>query len=288
MRFAIFPVHVSEVLRLPRKSDARSYKLLHLSHKITFPKLKIWCSKMQALSGNQRPDLLTYLMNMSLVLHLPRKMHLSRSSSNVPRLPSILKLPRNPHLCAHFSQGAQSLAPATRKCIWTQDRQFFNTFDLEMCFAPQQRALFRHLNFKQCSEPGFSWDSTLNPSRPLNLNWWKMHCLLNYPSHTRAGLAFCHGGGKQQDSNPGPNLTLAKPGPHLWFTRDQPASVYPRRGEFYSPQNQGGRAGGKQNTNPVQPHKAILEECNCKPSKPVHPLSPLEQSRADPHLPHKR
>jgi len=35
MRFAIFPVHVSKILRLPRKSDARSYKVLHLSRKIT-------------------------------------------------------------------------------------------------------------------------------------------------------------------------------------------------------------------------------------------------------------
>ena len=30
----------------------------------------------------------------------------------------------------------------------------FNSFDLEMCFAPQRRALFRHLNFQKCSEPG--------------------------------------------------------------------------------------------------------------------------------------
>ena len=28
----------------------------------------------------------------------------------------------------------------------------FNTFDFQMCFAPQRRALFRHLNFKKCSE----------------------------------------------------------------------------------------------------------------------------------------
>ena len=30
----------------------------------------------------------------------------------------------------------------------------FNTFDLEMCFAPQWRALFRHLNFQKWSENG--------------------------------------------------------------------------------------------------------------------------------------
>ena len=28
----------------------------------------------------------------------------------------------------------------------------FNTFDFEMCFAPQRRALFQHLNFQNCSE----------------------------------------------------------------------------------------------------------------------------------------
>jgi len=41
MRFAIFPLHLSKVLRLPRNSDARSYEVLHLSRKIIFPKLKI-------------------------------------------------------------------------------------------------------------------------------------------------------------------------------------------------------------------------------------------------------
>jgi len=34
IRFAIFPLHLSKVLRLPRKSDARSYEVLHLSRKI--------------------------------------------------------------------------------------------------------------------------------------------------------------------------------------------------------------------------------------------------------------
>ena len=82
VRFAIFPLHLCQVLRLPRNSDARSYEVLHLSRKITLANLKIRCSKMQPLSRNQRPDLLTSLMNMSLVLRLPRQMHLCRSSSN--------------------------------------------------------------------------------------------------------------------------------------------------------------------------------------------------------------
>ena len=59
---------------------------------------------MQPLSGNQRPDLLTSLMNMSLVLRLPRKMHLCRSSSNVPRLPSFLEMLQNPHVLLTFDK----------------------------------------------------------------------------------------------------------------------------------------------------------------------------------------
>ena len=98
MRFAIFPLHLSKVLRLPRKSEARSYEVLHLSRRIISGNLKIGCSKMQPISGNQCPDLRTALMNMSLVLRLPREMHLCRSSSNVPRLPSFLILPQNPRV----------------------------------------------------------------------------------------------------------------------------------------------------------------------------------------------
>ena len=83
MRIVIFPLHLSKVLRLQRKNDARSYEVLYLSRKIIAAHLKIWCSKMQPLSGNQRPDLLTSPMNMPLVLRLPRNMHLCRSSSQM-------------------------------------------------------------------------------------------------------------------------------------------------------------------------------------------------------------
>ena len=104
MRFAIFPLHLSKVPRLPRKIDARSYEVLHLSRKIILANLQIWCSKMQPLSGNQRPDLLTSLMNISFVLRLPREMHLCRSSSNVPRLPSFLEMLQNPHVLLTFEK----------------------------------------------------------------------------------------------------------------------------------------------------------------------------------------
>ena len=95
--FCEFSIPSVQSTRLPRKSEARSYEVLHLSRKIIWANLKIWCSKMQPLSGNQCLDLLTSLMNMSFVLRLPRGMHLSRSSSNVPRLPSFLEMQQNPH-----------------------------------------------------------------------------------------------------------------------------------------------------------------------------------------------
>jgi len=41
MRFVIFPLHLSKVLRLPRKSDARPYEVVQLSRKIISPNLKI-------------------------------------------------------------------------------------------------------------------------------------------------------------------------------------------------------------------------------------------------------
>ena len=50
MCFAIFLLHLSKVLRLPRKIDAKSYEVLHLSRKTISANLQIWCSKMQPLS----------------------------------------------------------------------------------------------------------------------------------------------------------------------------------------------------------------------------------------------
>ena len=137
---------------------------------------------MQLLSGNQRPDFLTGLMNMSLVLRLPGKMHLCRSSSNVPRLPSFLEIVQNPHVLLTFDkvhnplrlprkttlQRPQVARTCGVLCILTSkfalrhngvhrlnistsksapNPAVFYAFEFEMCFAPQRRALFRHGNF---------------------------------------------------------------------------------------------------------------------------------------------
>ena len=57
---------------------------------------------------------------------------------------------------APFWQGAQSLAPAAPKRHPKSGPgpSVLNTFDFEMCFAQQQRALFRHVNFQKCFEAG--------------------------------------------------------------------------------------------------------------------------------------
>ena len=183
--FCDFLAHLSKVLPLPRKINARSYEVLHLSRKIISANLKIWGSKMEPLWGNQRPDFLTSLMNMSPVRR-PREMHLCRSSSNVPRLPMFLKLLQNPHVLLTFGKvhnplrlprkttserpkvlrTLQFFALLTSKCASRHNgMHFFDIstsksgptlrcvvhFDFEMCFAPQRRALFRHLNFQKWS-----------------------------------------------------------------------------------------------------------------------------------------
>ena len=142
---------------------------------------------MQPVSGNQRPNLLTSLMNMSFVLRLPREMHLCRSSSNVPRLPSFLEMLQNPHVLLTFdkvhnplrlprettseppkvARACGALYILTSKCASRHNRvHFFDIstfksgpmlvcfvhFDFEMCFAPQRRALFRHRNFQKWFE----------------------------------------------------------------------------------------------------------------------------------------
>ena len=124
---------------------------------------------------------------MSLVPRLPREMHLCGSSSNVPRLPSFLEMPQHPHVLLTFGRvhnplrlprkttserpkvlrTRQCFALLTSKCASRHNGvHFFDIstsksaptmvcfvhFHFEMCFSPQRRALFRHLNFQKSSE----------------------------------------------------------------------------------------------------------------------------------------
>ena len=53
------------------------------------------------------------------------------------------------------SSVPELVAPATQNHLtWKSAPRspLFNTFGFEMCFAPQRRALFEHLNFQKCSD----------------------------------------------------------------------------------------------------------------------------------------
>ena len=133
-----FSVRLSKVVWLPRKSDARSYEVLHLSRKIILANLKIWCSKMQPFSGNQRPDILTSLMNTSLVLRLPCEMHLCRSSSIVPHCQRCWNCYKTRTYCSLLTR----------------------------CTIPCASHAERHLNVQKCSgTPGPSFFFTLLTSK---------------------------------------------------------------------------------------------------------------------------
>ena len=95
---------------------------------------------MQPLAGNQRPDLVTSLMNMSLVLRLPREMHLCRSSSKAPRLPKFLNLLQN--LCTLLTfDKVQNPLCRPRETIsehskMVPDFQFLTLLTWEFCATP--------------------------------------------------------------------------------------------------------------------------------------------------------
>ena len=122
---------------------------------------------------------------MSLVLRLPREIHLCRRSSNVPRLPSLCKLLQTPQVwltsvkehnplrlphgttpnvqnrsehvvitiftstCASCHSRVRFLKSPISK---TPNMRCFGHVGFEICLAPQRRALFQHLSFEKCSE----------------------------------------------------------------------------------------------------------------------------------------
>ena len=156
--FAICPLYLSKVLRLWRK--------------IIFVNLTIWCSKMQALTGNH------WLPNISdeHVLYCARHAKSNPSLQNLfkcPNLPSFLDLLQNPHVLLIFgkvqnplrlphkttlqrpkvAQACGVLSILTSTCasrhngvhclnISTSKSALnvvcFVHFDFEMCFGPQR------------------------------------------------------------------------------------------------------------------------------------------------------
>ena len=72
------------------------------------------------------------------------------------QLPKVVRTPRvlplltskcaSRHNGVHFFHSSTSKSRPKLTC--------FGTFDFQMCFAPQRRALFQHLNFQKWSENG--------------------------------------------------------------------------------------------------------------------------------------
>ena len=95
----IFPSHLCRVLRMPLKSVSSSYEVLLLSFKMQdLSKPDDPMLQNATLLKKSTPDLLTYQMKMSSMLRLSCDIHLRESSSNIARLPSLLRLLQNPHV----------------------------------------------------------------------------------------------------------------------------------------------------------------------------------------------
>ena len=154
LRFAIVPLHLSKVLRLPRKSDARSYEVLHLSRKIIFPKLKMLQNATPLRKSAPSPPNIsdehvsctapaTENLSLQILLNCPRPAIVFLKCYKTPTFFSLLTkctIPCTFHAKQHLN---------VQKCSVPL---IFSPFDLGMCFAPQRRALFRHLNFQKWSE----------------------------------------------------------------------------------------------------------------------------------------
>ena len=106
----------------------------------------------------QNPHVLVTFQWMHNPLHLPHKTTSERSKCL--RDPQFLTLLTSK--CASRHNGVLTSKCASRHNavhffdISTSKSaprpSVFNTFYFQMCFAPQRRALFRHLNFQKCSE----------------------------------------------------------------------------------------------------------------------------------------
>ena len=79
-------------------------------------------------------------------LHLPRETTLPHPK--VARACGVLYILNSK--CASRHNGAHFFDISTSKSV--PNPSVFDTFHFEMCFVPQRRALFRHLNFQKCSE----------------------------------------------------------------------------------------------------------------------------------------
>ena len=126
--------------------------------------LKIWCSKMEPLSGrwNASFQILFKRPTPAIVFGHPTKPSRFGSLFWIPCAchtnhtwtfksgPSMwCSMHFDLEMCFAPQQRALSRRVNSQNC---PTLRCFVHFDFEMCFAPQRRALFRHLNFQECSD----------------------------------------------------------------------------------------------------------------------------------------
>ena len=130
-------------------------------------------------------------MNMSLVLRLPGEMHLCRSPSNVPRLPSFLDMLENPHVLLTFDKVHNPLRLPRKttsehlKVLRTP--QFFALLTSKCASRHYGVHLFishpaRWLRTRRFSEP------TFRPSGATN--HWKNTANRDFPTFSRTWIFF--------------------------------------------------------------------------------------------------
>ena len=210
MRFAIFPVHLSKVPLLPTKKWCQ---VIRSAAPVTQNHLSKPEDLMLQNSLRKSAPWPPNISDEHVFCTAPATRNASLKIFKCPTPAIAFGNATKPSRFAQVWQGAQSLAPATRKHIWTSKSapypsvflhfwlqnvlrattarkgaracgvlcilaskcasrhngmHFFDIstsksgptlvcfvhFDFEMCFAPQRRALFQHLNFQKWSEPG--------------------------------------------------------------------------------------------------------------------------------------
>ena len=93
------------------------------------------------------PQFLTHFDKIHNLVRLPRET--TSEPPKVVRTPSVLNMFTSK--CASRHNGVHFFNISTSKS--GPNPSVFNTFYFQMCFAPQRRALFQHLNFQKWSEP---------------------------------------------------------------------------------------------------------------------------------------
>ena len=155
---------------------------------------------MQPLSGNHRPDLLTALMKMSLVLRMPRKMHVCRSSSNFPSLPSFLEMPQNPHVLLTFEkvhnplrlprESTSELPKVARTCgvlyilTWkcASRHNGVHFFDISTSKSAPNLVCFVHFDLEMCATTACTFSTS---QLPKVLRTWCVLYILTWECASR-------------------------------------------------------------------------------------------------------